>query len=66
MLLRQSLIGGGIRLFKLIIPEADKGSLRTLTLREGVRSGDRMVMLTVSGNPSYALNQKQINVLLRL
>lgn len=40
---------------------ADKGSLRTLTLREGLRSGDRMVMLTVSGNPSYALNQKQIN-----
>ena len=39
----------------------DRGSLRTLTLREGVRSGDRMAMLTVSGNPSYALNRKQIN-----
>lgn len=38
----------------------DTGALRTLTLREGQRSGDRMVMLTVSGNPAYALNQKQI------
>jgi 23S rRNA (uracil1939-C5)-methyltransferase len=39
---------------------SDKGSLRTLTLREGQRTGDRMVMLTVSGNPQYALNHKQI------
>lgn len=39
----------------------DKGSLRTLTLREGERTGDRLVMLTVSGNPAYALNQKQID-----
>lgn len=40
---------------------SDRGSLRTLTLREGQRTGDRMVMLTVSGNPQYALNQKQIH-----
>lgn len=39
----------------------DVGSLRTLTLREGIRSGDRMAMLTVSGNPDYALNRMQIN-----
>lgn len=39
----------------------DRGSLRTLTLREGQRTGDRMVMLTVSGNPDYALNQKQLH-----
>ncbi len=39
----------------------DKGALRTLTLREGVRSKDKMVVLTVSGNPAYALNQKQID-----
>lgn len=37
------------------------GSLRTLTLREGQRTGDRLAMLTVSGNPAYALNQKQIH-----
>jgi len=39
---------------------SDKGALRTLILREGQSTGDRMVMLTVSGNPAYALNQKQI------
>lgn len=41
-------------------PGRDAGSLRTLTLREGKRTGDRLVMLTVSGNPQYALSQKQI------
>ncbi|CUI17701.1 hypothetical protein PNK_2097 [Candidatus Protochlamydia naegleriophila] len=38
----------------------DTGSLRTLTLREGQRTGDRMVMLTVSGNAHYALNKQQL------
>ena len=37
------------------------GSLRTLILREGQRSGDRLVMLTVSGNPDYALKKQQID-----
>lgn len=36
------------------------GSLRTLILREGINTGDRMVMLTVSGNPDFALNREQI------
>lgn len=36
------------------------GSLRTLTLREGQRTGDRMVNLTVSGNPSFALKKHQL------
>jgi 23S rRNA (uracil1939-C5)-methyltransferase len=36
------------------------GSLRTLTLREGMRTGDRMVNLTVSGNPDYALKKPQL------
>ena len=40
---------------------SDRGSLRTLTLREGQRTGDRMVMLTVSGNPAYALSRKQMD-----
>lgn len=35
----------------------DTGSLRTLTLREGQRTGDRMVILTVSGNPDFALHK---------
>lgn len=38
----------------------DTGSLRTLTLREGKRTGDKLVMLTVSGNPTYALNKAQL------
>lgn len=36
------------------------GSLRTLTLREGMNTGDRMVFLTVSGNPDYALTRQQL------
>jgi 23S rRNA (uracil1939-C5)-methyltransferase len=38
----------------------DTGSLRTLTVREGLRTGDKLVMLTVSGNPDYALTTLQI------
>ena len=38
----------------------DLGSLRTLTLREGKRTGDRMVNLTVSGNPDYALKKHHL------
>lgn len=31
----------------------DSGSLRTLTFREGVRTGEKMALLTISGNPHY-------------
>jgi len=41
-------------------PPMDRGSLRTLTIREGVHTGEKMVILTVSGNPEYALNEQQI------
>lgn len=41
-------------------PHSNKGSLRTLTVREGMRTGDRLVMLTVSGNPDFALNKQQL------
>lgn len=41
-------------------PPSDRGSLRNLTLREGMSSGDRMVVLLVSGNPDYALNKEQL------
>lgn len=37
------------------------GSLRTLTVREGQLSGDRLVMLTVSGNPDFAVQRKQLD-----
>lgn len=42
-------------------PPLDKGSLRTLTVREGISTGDRLVMLTVSGNPDFALNKQQLD-----
>lgn len=42
-------------------PSRDEGALRTLTVREGQRTGDRLVMLTVSGNPDYALKKAEID-----
>ncbi len=36
------------------------GSLRTLTLREGRRTGDKMAILTVSGEPEFSLNKEQL------
>ncbi len=42
-------------------PNADKGALRNLILREGMHTGDRMVNLVVSGNPHEALFKPQIN-----
>ena len=41
-------------------PSKNTGSLRTLTLREGKRTGDRMAFLTVSGNPAYAITKQQM------
>lgn len=41
-------------------PYSNRGSLRTLIMREGRKFGDRLVMLTVSGNPDYALNNQQL------
>ncbi len=41
-------------------PHKNEGSLRTLTLREGVRSGQKMAILTVSGNPEYALDNTHL------
>lgn len=42
-------------------PPSEKGTLRTLIMREGKRSGDRLVMLTVSGNPDYAMTKPLID-----
>lgn len=41
-------------------PPSDSGTLRTLTLREGITSSDRMAILTVSGNPAFALHQPEL------
>lgn len=39
---------------------SNQGSLRTLTLREGMTSGERLVMLTVSGNPDFAIHKTDL------
>ena len=39
---------------------SNTGSLRTLTLREGHRTQDRMAILTVSGNPDFALRKPHL------
>ncbi|HCJ84487.1 MAG TPA: 23S rRNA (uracil(1939)-C(5))-methyltransferase RlmD [Parachlamydiales bacterium] len=41
-------------------PYSNAGTLRTLTLREGRRTQERMAVLTVSGNPDFALREEQI------
>ncbi|MBX7066270.1 MAG: 23S rRNA (uracil(1939)-C(5))-methyltransferase RlmD [Parachlamydiales bacterium] len=46
---------------KAYFPPADAGSLRYLTLREGMRTGQKMAILNVSGNPEFALNREQLD-----
>ncbi len=41
-------------------PPHDRGSLRTLTVREGIHTGEKMVVLTISGNPEYPLSAQNI------
>lgn len=36
------------------------GTLRTLTLREGFATKDKMVILTVSGNPAYPITKRDL------
>lgn len=40
---------------------SDQGHLRTLTMRESKQGQGKMVMLTVSGNPDFALKKSQID-----
>lgn len=42
-------------------PGSDRGSLRSLTLRESRRSCDKMAILTVSGNSDWALSRAQMD-----
>ncbi len=41
-------------------PSHNSGSLRNLTVREAKTTGDRLVMLTVSGNPEFALSKDHL------
>ena len=40
---------------------SDQGSLQTAAMRESATTGDRMVLLTVSGNPSFAMKRHQVD-----
>lgn len=42
-------------------PYRDAGSLRSLTVREAKQGRGKLVMLTVSGNPQYAITREQID-----
>lgn len=44
----------------------DVGALRTLILREGARTGDKLVVLTVSGNPAFALKKAQLERFIKI
>ncbi|MBS0654242.1 MAG: 23S rRNA (uracil(1939)-C(5))-methyltransferase RlmD [Verrucomicrobia bacterium] len=39
----------------------NQGTLRLLTLRDAATTGDRVVMLTVSGNPDYAMKRHDLD-----
>ncbi len=42
-------------------PRSNRGTLQTLILREAMTSQDRMVMVTVSGNPDFAPKRHNLN-----
>jgi len=42
-------------------PKNNSGTLQTITFREGITTGDRMVILTLSGNPAFAPKRAQLN-----
>ena len=42
-------------------PPSGRGTLRTLTLREGKRTGEKMIFLTVSGDHDHFLNRTDLN-----
>ncbi len=46
---------------KAYYPPADSGTLRYLTLREGMRTGQKMAILNVSGQAEFAPTRLQLN-----
>lgn len=43
-----------------------EGTLRTITFREARRTGQRMAILTVSGNPEFAIKQKELDQFVKI
>lgn len=50
---------------KAYFPPKDNGSLRYLTLREAVRTQQKMAILNVSGNPEFALTRPDLDGFVR-
>lgn len=50
--------GSGLKAYN---PPRDEGTLRYLTLREAVRTGQKMAILNVSGNPEFAPSRAQLD-----
>ena len=44
---------------------ANEGTLRTLTLRKGIRTGHKLAMLTVSGHPDYSIKKTELDALVK-
>ncbi|MBP9841773.1 MAG: 23S rRNA (uracil(1939)-C(5))-methyltransferase RlmD [Simkaniaceae bacterium] len=51
---------------KAFHPPSGSGSLRNLIVREGLRTGEKMVILTVNGDPEWALKKDHIASLKQL
>ncbi len=47
-------------------PPKSSGQLRSLTMREAQTTGDRVVILTVSGNPDYPMKQSQLDAFVKV
>ncbi|MDE3045359.1 MAG: 23S rRNA (uracil(1939)-C(5))-methyltransferase RlmD [Verrucomicrobiota bacterium] len=50
--------GSGLKAYD---PPRDEGTLRYLTLREAFRTGQKMAVLNVSGNPTFAPSREQLD-----
>ncbi len=53
--------GSGLKAYN---PPRDEGTLRYLTLREAVRTGQKMAILNVSGNAEYAPSRANLDALI--
>ena len=47
-------------------PPKNSGTLQALTCREGSGAGDRVVILTVSGSPEFAIKRRQLDSFVQL
>lgn len=48
------------------VPSKDLGALRTCTMRHGIRTGDRLIMVSTSGNPDEQWSREQAQSLVEI